>query len=108
MAKGQVIGMVLPHPTAVLQSHISIGEVLGLCVTAPHAPGDPQDADKTRGGDEGVKPKKTLLQDLDLEHVERRYHEQIRQMLLPFASMWDGSLGEISTTTHHIDLSEGA
>ncbi len=48
------------------------------------------------------------LHDLDFDHVERRCHERIRQMLMPFASMWDGSLGEISTTTHHIGLTEGA
>ncbi len=108
MAKGQVIGMLLPHPTAVLQSHISVGEVLGLRASSPHASLDPQAADKTRCGDEGVKQEKYSLHDLYLDHVERRYHERIRHILMPFASMLDGVIGEISTSTQHIDLNEGA
>ena len=29
-------------------------------------------------------------------------------MLRKYADMWDGSLGEIAVTQHHIDLEEGA
>ena len=41
---------------------------------------------------------------LDLRHIYSPYRAKVEQLLRKYAPMWDGSLGEISTTEHHIDL----
>ena len=52
--------------------------------------------------------KSQAIKDVDLDHVELRYQKRIRDMLRKYAHMWDGSLGEISTAEHRIDLTPEA
>ena len=40
--------------------------------------------------------------------MDEKHHAAIRRMLRKHESMWDGRLGEISVTEHHIDLVPGA
>ena len=53
---------------------------------------------------DGQEPPEVTVDDLNLDHVEPKYRARIRDMLRKYSSMWDGSLGEINTTEHHIDL----
>ena len=102
--KNQIVATVLPHPTAALPTPIMFGEVLGVLDDK-----DPEDQGANAkgptpvAGDAGP----TKFEDLDLEHVPEGARDRLRQTLKKYASMWDGSLGEIKTVEHHIDLSPG-
>ena len=48
------------------------------------------------------------VDDLDLSEAPKHLHERIRAMLRKYQPMWSGKLGEITTTTHHIDLKPGS
>lgn len=41
---------------------------------------------------------------LDLSHVPERLRERCREMLKKYSRMWDGTLGEINTIVHRIEL----
>ena len=44
------------------------------------------------------------VEDIDLSHAEAQYRPRIRDMLRKYESMWDGSVGEVATVNHRIDL----
>ena len=48
------------------------------------------------------------MEDLDLQHVPTSHRKRLRGVLRNFPHMWDGSLGAIRVTEHHIDLIKGA
>lgn len=110
VAKNQVVGTVLPHPTAVMPSHIKLAEVLGLIDAAEVEPdANPlAEANKTSS----PVPKSELdvkdVDALDLSHVPEQHRRRLREMLRKYSPMWDGSLGEISTMEHHIELTSDA
>lgn len=47
------------------------------------------------------------VHDLDLSYIPDALREQFQEMLRKYSSMWDGSLGEIETTKHRIELVPG-
>ena len=51
---------------------------------------------------------KYSVDELDLSHVEEKYRNRLRELLRRFSAMWDGSLSEISTTEHRIDVITGS
>lgn len=104
LPKNQTIATLLPHPTAVIPSQVHLADVLGVTesdatelVTAP--PIIP------RTGQEPRKEYKPFtVDDLNLDHLPKGHQARVRAMLNRYAHMWDGSLGEINTTEHYIDL----
>ena len=111
LAKDQVVGQLLPHPTAVIPSKVNIADVLGICgdieVDKFESKQDtvPSFRDKGRPQTETVTP--ASANDLDLDYLEPRYRTRLREMLRKYSSMWSGHLGEISTNQHHIDVPPG-
>ncbi len=72
LTKGQVIVMVLAHPTAFFPSHISIGEILCIAVPASdinEAAQDPATAESAESREEDLGTQASLLDNLDLSHV---------------------------------------
>ncbi len=107
LAKGKVNDMVLPQPKAVVQSHISIGEVLGIATSSSDRSAVAEEFASITLTERVVEDPNTQKSDLGLPRPETRgprHHDRIRELLLPLASMWNRFLAEISTTTHHIDL----
>ena len=104
LVKGQTIGTLLPHPTAVIASKVSIADMLGL--TEEEGEELQQEIESAPGGD-NHSSKGTNVDETDLTHVEGRYLPRIRALLRKYSSMWSGELGEIKVTEHHIDVLPG-
>ena len=116
MAKGQIIGTVLPHPTAIMPSRVQLAEVLGLIneddeadllqlermETSNQVGGDT--AAHTPSGENFGDSPQIDVDSIDICHVDPRYREKLRSLLRKYKSMWDGKLGEISITEHPIDV----
>ena len=106
LAKGQIVGTLLPHPTAIFNTPVTLGQVLNLDEVENPVEEEKNEAlsetdkEKTEKGED----KSQSINDVDLEHVDLRYQKRIRDMLRKYAYTWDGSLGEISTTEHRNDL----
>ena len=113
LAKGQVLSTVLVQPTAVIASNISIADLMGLIdegddtmrssdqnneVIIAVPPHQGKDDPAARDGNA------MSVADLHLSHVPLKCSYRLREMLSNYVKMWDGSLGEITTTEHHIDL----
>ena len=47
------------------------------------------------------------IDDIDLSYIPTEEQGRVRTMLQTYESMWSGTLGEITATTHHIDLKLG-
>ena len=112
-----MLGTVLPHPTAIIASNISMAEVTGLIdeehvamqsvhrsdeIISAVPPHQGRDDPATRDGDA------LSVADLDLSHVLLKYRDRLGEMLSKYAKMWDGSLREITTTEHHLDFAPEA
>lgn len=52
---------------------------------------------KTRGD-------KKSVEDIPLEALDPSEAEEIRDLLRPYSEMWQGHIGRIKETKHHIDL----
>ena len=112
LVKGQILGTVLPHPLSVISTKITMAEVVGL-IEGEDRPGQPSyEHDKVISavpphqgkGDPSDAPQASSLDDIDLSHVDEKHRPRLLTMLQKYAKMWDGSLGEINTTEHHIEL----
>ena len=110
LAKGQIVGTLLPHPTAILNTPVTLGQVLNLDEVDNLVEGERNEAlsETDKEKPEKGEGKSQALKDVDLEHVDLRYQKRIRDMLRQYAHMWDGSLGDILTTEHRIDLTPDA
>ena len=116
LVKNQVLGTLLPHPTFVIPTPVKFAEVLGL-VNSDSENAKPEPADNTVSSDKQdlVKPEvaaassptKASVDDMDLSHVDEQYRNRLREMLRRHSAMWDGSLGEINSTEHCIELKAG-
>ena len=106
LAKKQVNGTPLPHATAILQTRMSLADFVAWANDAE---------DETHraniSGVSEVEPSKNKegvdVQELDLSHVAFCHREKPRTMLRKYSHMWNGSLGQITTTEHTIDLVPG-
>lgn len=118
--KGHVVAEFLPHTRAVLESKITIGEDMGvqerkaedlsddLCDAEPaYAKGQetescpgPEKPDSERR----IEPPQPDVNDLDLSNVPELFGDKFRPMLKKYSRMWDGTLSEIKTTVHRVDL----
>ncbi len=79
LTKGQEI--VLLHPTAVFQSHISVDEVLGIATLASDGnqfAQDPVPAEPAESGGEEAKTQQSPLDDLYLSNLASEHHDRIR------------------------------
>lgn len=123
LAKNQVVGTVLTHPTALIHIKVSATGMLGLTPTS-------EDTPQSKDGESGysvsqqvndkndsemkavtsiygkLEPVKELLT-LNLGHVPDSHRKKMRDMLRELTSMWNGSAGEVSATEHFIDLMPG-
>lgn len=116
----QVIASADEHPTNIVESEMSHGELLGLVDedTAKMYRKRNLNARDASVINEYMKDKKsnnmesdenpTTADDIDLGDVDKRHHKAIRNMLRKHEKMWSGQLGEITVTEHHIDLVKGA
>ena len=110
VVKNQVLATLLPHPIAIVPTHIRTGEVLGLIDDnkSDFADGAPKSTALGLHKERASGGKKCLnLEEVDLSHVDAKYHQSIKKMLHKYNAMWDGSIGEISTVNHHIHLQPG-
>ena len=109
--RNQIIARALPHPTFVAPTHVTLAEVLGVVDTE-----NPVEKEETSDPKElpssadswGTTPDKPSAKTLDLNHVPEELRERFRQVLLKYDFMWDGSLGQINTTEHRIQLQPDA
>ena len=112
VVKDQVIGTLLPHPTAIIPTRVSIADVLNIEDTEPQGYSDipiqslndleePSEAEKLKAAEK-------LVEDLDLSHLASSLRKRVKNMLKRFAPMWSGKLGEINSTPHYIDLLPGS
>ena len=108
LAKGQVVANVLPHPSALIPTEVMMSELLGI---------EAEDADNYTSEEElhigtptvePETPEAKTVDDLDLSHLNSGLRTRLRNMLRKYEDMWDGSLGEINVTEHHIDLIPGS
>ena len=115
LSKNQVVATLLPHPTAIIPTEVTLAEVLGI--EEPEGDKEPTGvssntvaADGTRTQQGELEPETAInqVQELDLSHLAPEYRERVRGMLKEFAPMWAGDLGQINTTEHHIDLVPGS
>ncbi|CDF38334.1 unnamed protein product [Chondrus crispus] len=51
-----------------------------------------------------IEPPPPDVEELDLSHVPDRLRERFRRMSKKYSRVWDGTLGEIYTTVHRIEL----
>ena len=132
--KGQAVAELLPHPRAVLARKTTIGEVLGIqerekeqfsnSTQPPKRETRCEPSEEERENQPGersaglsasapTKPQRRIeppppdVEELDLSHVPDRLRERFRRMLKKYSRMWDGTLGEINTTVHRIELIPG-
>ena len=110
LAKNQIIGTLLPHPTTVVDSQINFADVVGVAGTIGNAT-----CFKAQSGEEAtattapeLESESINLNTLDLSHVPRRYRNLLRYMPRKYSGMWYGPLGEIHTTEYHIDVTPSA
>lgn len=47
------------------------------------------------------------IDDAKLEHLSSQHRNRLRDIIHKFQSTWDGTLGEINTTEHNIDIITG-
>ena len=113
----------LPHPTLVVPTHVKFAEVLGLvnsdtektkpepamktCAPKPDNPEEYTAKDDAENNSPNTVSKYSV-DELDLSHVEEKYRNRLRELIRRFSAMWDGSLGEIPTTEHRIDVIPGS
>lgn len=124
LTKNELVATVLPHPTTVVTSPISIGEVLGVTEESQrHSAESSNSTDRQspvhehnsrRGGQGKVEQTKEnqestplTVDDLDLSHGPEALRGRFREMMRKLSKMWDGSLEEINTTEHRIELLAG-
>lgn len=121
VVKNQIVGTILPHPTAVVPSHIRLGEVLELIESVGEEPTALNATKATSSTEEEPAPivfgpsaneekncePEISVDTLNLDHIDPRFHGRLRSLLHKYAQMWDGTLGEITTTEHHIELLPG-
>ena len=110
LAKGQIVGPLLRHPTGSFNTPVTMGQVLNLEEVENRVEGEKNESlsETEKETPEKGEEKSQAIKDLNLEHVELRYQKRILDMLRKYAHMWDVSLGEISTTEHRIDLAPEA
>ena len=51
-----------------------------------------------------IEPPPPDVEEFDLSHMPERLCQRFRRMLKKYSRMWDGTLGEINTTVHRIEL----
>ena len=122
LSKNQIIGTLLPHPTAVIPSSVMLSDILGVTPAPPSdfetssevlepvppPPDEPPPIPGQVSDDPAELPTDDSVDNVDLSHVPDKYHERIRTLLRKFNSMWSGELGEIPVMEHRIDLVPGA
>ena len=129
--KGQVVAELLPHPRAMLESKTTIGEVLGIegrgNENFPNSTQPPKGETRCEPSEEEsveqpgersaglsasapakpqcrIKPPPPDVEELDLSYLPDWLREKFRRMLKKYSRMWDGTLGEINTTVHRMEL----
>lgn len=124
LKKGHNIATTSQHPDATVNSSFTLDDVLGLTKDAPPKP----TSSAENGCTECAKSQmyrhcthkatnvkwttpeaSTISHDnVNLDHIDDEFHPRIRAMLAKHSTMWDGSLGEITTMKQRIDLKEDA
>ena len=118
-----MVANLLPHPTATVDTELFLSDVLDINESESR-PGPPSANTARKNSDSAFqKPLREsvtneaaqtppeappTVEDLDLEHVPTSHREKFHGVLRNFSHMWDGSLGAIRATKHHIYLIEDA
>jgi len=111
----------------VIPSHLCFGDISGITKetgergrnsqgTVPptqegHAGISPQDytvqplADRQQ--EDTSKEGRLTVDDVNLDHISTPLRSRVRNLLRKYGQMWDGTLGEIPMTEHHIDVLPG-
>ena len=86
LPKGMVLGHALPHPKQIIS-----------LVDVEARPPDLPDVDGAQWQEE-----------VNLDHLVPSLRQKVLGMLATHRQLWDGRLGRVSATSHHIDLVPGA
>ena len=115
---GQTVANCDEHPTALAESDISHAELLGIATEdAKYRKRDFRAKDvelinkhleDARNAAVDQTDETPITADNIELHVDEEFHPKKRKMLRKHESLWDGRLGQISATTHRIDLIPGA
>ena len=105
LVKGQTIGTLLPHPTAIIASKVSVAAMLGLTDEEANEVQQNFGKDAKQAVEDASMASNPV--DVDLSHVPARHSDEIKAILLKYSSMWSGELGEIKVTKNHIDTMPG-
>ena len=132
--KIQVVAELIPHPRAVLESKTTIGDVLRIqereeeiipnYTPPPNGetrcePSDQGCEDQPGGRSTGLsasastRPQRMVelpppdAEELNPSHGPDRLRERFRRILKKYSRMWEGTLGEINTTVHRVELIPG-
>ena len=123
LAKNHVVATLLPHPTITVPTHVLLADVVDegkenpsvTCTGTEERVSNDNTTFRFKADNTDNSPKlgttitaksgtPPSLDELDLGHVPPTHREKLRSLLQEFSTMWDGSLGEVNTTEHHIDL----
>ena len=99
LVKGQTLGTVLPHPTSVIGTKLTMAEVVCL-IDQERRQEQPSDEDDRfisallthQGkGDPAVAHKPSSLSDMKLSQVDEKHRHRLVKMIQKYAKMCDGS-----------------
>ncbi|MGH0053304.1 MAG: reverse transcriptase/ribonuclease H family protein, partial [Sphaerochaetaceae bacterium] len=132
-----IIATACPHPITVIPSTVQLADILGVSTTdekdtetyeaISHSKkvcidsGELYSVTLSRVSQEKQNKMGELMQntldkdvieaptidDARLEHLSEEHRDRVREILNKFPSMWNGTLGEINTIEHNIDLIPG-
>ena len=98
--KNKPVAVLTPGPKFVIESPLSLNEVLNVHTSKGKAEGEATSS--------LTKPDVTTVEELDLSEIPENRREEVRRMLLKHQDLWEGKLGMINATEHRIELKEGA
>ena len=117
--KGQRVATTDPHPSSIIETNLSHGEVFGIeeneklsyrkrNLNARYIALINKHLADLRESHMQEDETPMTAEDIDLSEVSEEYHEEIRKMLRKHETMWSGKLGNINITEHSIELKDGS
>ena len=99
LTKNQVLGVAEPAPATVLDITFPDSTIIKSTTTGPES------QDPAKPTDSKTEP---TVDNIDLSHVQPTLQSDVRQLLKKYEKLFDGTLGEINTTKHRIQLKNDA
>lgn len=98
----------LPHPTKAVTSAVTVADVLGFSNVEEASKSS---VDSSRARKVSTRPEATSssdippsVDDLDLSHLSPEQQVLVTDLLRQYEFVWSGSLGQMLTLEHHIDV----